>query len=86
MRVSGAPQRIGGCHRGATGRLSAHAVGSHARAERAIEREPRRCPAPGRHPRNEWPDREYPNATRARSCPSRKATNFCLTFALLVLI
>ena len=39
MRVSGAPQRIGGCHRGATGRLSAHGVGSHARAERGIERE-----------------------------------------------
>jgi hypothetical protein len=45
---------------GATGRPSAHAVGPHARAERAIEREPRRRSAPGRHPRNERPDQELP--------------------------
>jgi transposase-like protein len=68
MLLSGAPQWIGGCHRGAAGRLSAHAVGSHARPNARSSVSLVDALLPGDILANEWPDQEYPNASRARSC------------------
>jgi hypothetical protein len=85
MRLSGAPQWIGGCHRGATGRPSAHAVGSrtgpNARSSVSL--------VDALLPGGILATSGLTRNTRTRLAlghVSREATNFCLTFALLVLI
>ena len=85
MRLSGAPQWVGGCDRGATGRLSAHAVGSHARPNARSSVSLVDPLLPG----DILATSGLTGNTRTRLAlghVSREATHFCLTFALLVLI